>query len=200
MEIQIIDTLGSFGMVQEGMFKMSHTFAFSICFFGSFLLHLGHLLLLQVPWALDKREAWNRQDIEVLVVFCESYLADTDPWVLGADHHGTHAGGGAEDCAHMADNQCWDILGTGWYWVQDGSNLRHRVQHLLLVRHGHRYSKCIFCGGWHLQGDWVPYIHLGQGHKLWGCSSLPVSAHVGGGGAGLAAHQPVQQVRGATFC
>ena len=40
---------------------------------------------------LDERESWNRQDIKVLGVFCESCLADTDPWVLGADHHATHA-------------------------------------------------------------------------------------------------------------
>ena len=53
---QVIDTLGSSGILQEGIFKMSHTLAFSICAFGLFyyILSISFFFKCLGPWMREK--------------------------------------------------------------------------------------------------------------------------------------------------
>lgn len=52
ISVQVIDTLGSYGIVEEGIFRVSHAWAFSICAFGLFyyILAISFFFKYLGPW------------------------------------------------------------------------------------------------------------------------------------------------------
>ena len=56
INFQVIDTLGSFGILEEGIFRMSHAPAFAICAFGLFyyILSISFFFKCLGPWMREK--------------------------------------------------------------------------------------------------------------------------------------------------
>ena len=198
--MQVIDTLGSYGILQEGIFRVSNVWAYSFCTFGLFyyILSISFFFKCLGPWmrrrwgtakALRFWEyfvsvSWQIQTLGFWVLtitppVLESELSIVPTWVTTSV--------GVVLVVLGIGSKMGAIYGTGYntyYWYDMVTEI----------------PNAYFCGGWYLQVSRISYIYTGKGDKFWSSLALPLCANVHCWVSGLGAHQPLQHVPGTAFC